>query len=108
MGELAKKLEDRKKRVRFDCDAEEPEPNWFVPGNRGIFKNPANATSGFGRFRRRNKTIGSEGDYLALHGLRDALATIGARERRIDINRFPLLFLWPKSEVAICSRVVVD
>lgn len=86
IDDLVSLLEDRKRFVCFDYDVDEPEPNWFVVGEAGQFKNPAYVTSNFGRFCRRNKIIGSEGRYLTMHGLRDTLATIGVQEKTIDIK----------------------
>ncbi len=84
--ELAELLRTRKKRVCWDNDVEEPNPNWFVVGDRDTFKLPQYATQNFGRVCRRNNVIGSEGRYLTLHGLRDTLATVGVQERTIDIK----------------------
>lgn len=103
MDELLSLLEDRKKRVCFDEDVEESEPDWFVVGKRTQFKNPVYVTSNFGRFCRRNKILGSEGKYLTMHELRDILATIAVQEKTIDIKS--LVAILGHSNVAMTLNI---
>lgn len=64
----------------------EPDPNWYVVGDRDKFRKPQWVTQNFGRFCRRNNVKASEGTFLTMHGLRHTFATVAVQEKVVDIK----------------------
>lgn len=83
---LKEKLEEWHKRTVLFNNYEEPDPNWYVVGERDTFRKPQWVTQNFGRFCRRNNVKASDGTYLTMHGLRHTFATVAVQEKVIDIK----------------------
>ena len=64
----------------------EPNPNWYVVGEKENFRKPQWVTQNFGRFCRRNNIKASDGTYLTMHGLRHTFATVAIQDRLVDIK----------------------
>lgn len=83
-----------KKRLTEWCDKvcwvngrlKEPDPNWYVVGDRDKFRKPQWVTQNFGRFCRRNKVVASDGTFLTMHGLRHTFATVAVQSKAIDVK----------------------
>ena len=86
MAELYPILQEWYRRVCWMNQVEEPEPNWFVVGDRDKFRKPQWVTQNFGRFCRRNNIKASDGTFLTIHGLRHTFATVAVQEKVIDIK----------------------
>lgn len=83
---LKEKLVEWKRRVCWMEDVDEPEPNWYVVGDKEEFRKPQWVTQNFGRFCRRNNVKASDGTYLTMHGLRHTFATVAVQEKVVDIK----------------------
>lgn len=105
MPALLPLLEDRRKRVCLEERVDEPKGDWYVVGVRDRFKNPQNVTGNFGRFCRRNNILGSEGEYLKFHGLRDTFATVAVQGKAIDIKTLSALLGHTNTQMTL-SRYV--
>lgn len=86
MSDLRPRLEEWRKRVCWMEDVKEPEPNWFVVGDKDRFRKPQWVTQNFGRFCKRNNVKASDGTYLTMHGLRHTFATVAVQSKAIDIK----------------------
>ncbi|WP_273445756.1 tyrosine-type recombinase/integrase [Thermophilibacter provencensis] len=86
MSDLRPRLEEWRKKVCWMEDVKEPEPNWFVVGDKDKFRKPQWVTQNFGRFCRRNNVKASDGTYLTMHGLRHTFATVAVQSKAIDIK----------------------
>lgn len=83
---LKEKLVEWKRRVCWMEGVDEPEPNWYVVGDKEEFRKPQWVTQNFGRFCRRNNVKASDGTYLTMHGLRHTFATVAVQEKVVDIK----------------------
>ncbi|MBM6813881.1 site-specific integrase [Olsenella uli] len=86
MSDLRPRLEEWRKRVCWMENVKEPEPNWFVVGDKDKFRKPQWVTQNFGRFCKRNNVKASDGTYLTMHGLRHTFATVAVQSKAIDIK----------------------
>ena len=86
MSDLRPRLEEWRKRVCWMEDVKEPEPNWFVVGDKDKFRKPQWVTQNFGRFCKRNNVKASDGTFLTMHGLRHTFATVAVQSKAIDIK----------------------
>lgn len=92
MAELYPILQEWYRRVCWMNQVEEPEPNWFVVGDRDKFRKPQWVTQNFGRFCRRNKVYANDGTFLTMHGLRHTFATVAVQSKAIDIKTLASIF----------------
>lgn len=87
MPELLSMLQEWCDRVcYFNGRLKEPEPNWYVVGDRDRFMKPQSLTSNFGRFCRRNNILASDGTFLTMHGLRHTFATLSVQTKALDVK----------------------
>ena len=87
MSELRPKLEEWCDKVCWmNGRIEEPEPSWYVVGDKDKFRRPQWVTQNFGRFCRRNNVKASDGTYLTMHGLRHTFATVAVQSKAIDVK----------------------
>ena len=92
MEELMPILQEWYRRVCWMEQVEEPEPNWFVVGDKDKFRKPQWVTQNFGRFCRRNKVYANDGTFLTMHGLRHTFATVAVQSKAIDIKTLADIF----------------
>ncbi|OUO48570.1 hypothetical protein B5F79_00570 [Olsenella sp. An285] len=86
LANVEKILLDRRRVVCAQNDIDEPEPDWFVVGERDKFRNPDNTSRAFWRLMKKHEIKGSDGKYLTMHGLRDTFATLIVQDNIVDIK----------------------
>lgn len=86
MSDLRPRLEEWRRRVCWMEQVDEPDPSWYVVGERERFRKPQWVTQNFGRFCRRNGVKASDGTYLTMHGLRHTFATVAVQSKAVDVK----------------------
>lgn len=87
MPELYSRLEEWRDKVCWvNGKLKEPEPNWYIVGDRDKFLKPQWLTQDFGRFCRRNNVKANDGTFLTMHGLRHTFATLSVQSKAVDVK----------------------
>lgn len=84
--EVESTLLDYREKKLSEYGVSEPEPDWYVLGEKEKFYNPNDLGAAFTRMAKKNNLRGSEGRNVTLHGLRDTHATLAIQSKAVDVK----------------------